>query len=72
MQGDDVDAARERVTGAGIRLLMDAGGHESAGIQLHPKEPARRHRGAALEHGRQGAGRPVGPGGAGLAPGRAH
>ena len=38
MQCDDVDAARERVTGAGIRLVMDAGGDESAGIQLHPKD----------------------------------
>ena len=38
MQCDDVDAARERVTGLGIRLLMDAGGGENHGIQLHPKD----------------------------------
>lgn len=38
MQCDDVDAARERVRGLGIRLVMDAGRGENQGIQLHPKD----------------------------------
>jgi hypothetical protein len=38
MQCDDVAAARERVLGLGVRLVLDAGDGPNAGIQLHPKD----------------------------------
>ena len=38
MQCADIDAARKRVTGMGIRLLLDGGDAESASIQLHPRD----------------------------------
>ncbi len=38
MQCGDIAAARERVAGLGIRLVLDMPGEESNGIQLHPKD----------------------------------
>ncbi len=38
MQCDDGEAAKARVTGLGIRLVMDAKRGENHGIQLHPKD----------------------------------
>ena len=38
MQCDDFAAARERVTGLGIRLVMDGGTDTNKGVQLHPKD----------------------------------
>jgi hypothetical protein len=38
MQCEDGEAAKARVTGLGIRLVMDAKRGENHGIQLHPKD----------------------------------
>ena len=38
MQCGDIAAARERVLGMGIRLVLDGDGPESKGIQLHPRD----------------------------------
>ena len=58
MQCDDLDAARERVTGLGVRLVLDSGGGANAGIQLHPRDLP-----AALVELRQNEGEddPAGP-----------
>jgi hypothetical protein len=38
MQCGDFAEARERVTGLGIRLVLDGGGDTNKGVQLHPKD----------------------------------
>lgn len=58
MQCDDVDAARERVTGLGIRIVMDAGSGENHGIQLHPRDL---HGAIAELRQNEGAEDPAGP-----------
>jgi hypothetical protein len=57
-QVDDVDVARARVTGMGIRLVNDGGRGEDRGIQLHPKDVP----GAIVElRQNAGAADPAGP-----------
>jgi hypothetical protein len=57
-QVDDVDAARARVTGMGIRLVNDGGRGEDRGIQLHPRDVP----GAIVElRQNSGADDPAGP-----------